>query len=103
MTKIIERQHQRRINGLSIPCFERRDGTQRTEWLGLDAEHEGPDASYGSIGRIYKYKWEGRVLATRRSDGEQRCFAVYKYGRTVEQAFAEARVWLVGSAQEQEA
>lgn len=82
----------RRINGQIIPCFERRDGVQRIEWVGSDGTS---DAQYGSI---TKSRHAQSVVATRPS-GETRTFAVFKYGCTTEQAFAAARIWLVGSAQ----
>lgn len=90
----IERTTTRRINELSVQCHEFRDGVQRHEWVGYV---EGEDAIYGAI---FTSRGVGRVTA-KRPNREERTWAVVQGSMTKDQAFATARIWLVGKAQEE--
>jgi len=87
MTKLIERTVTRKINNQPVACFERRDGVQRREFVGHDAETG--NACYGVVS---KDKWSKAVWAYRM--GGDRAFWS-THNATTEQAFAKARHWLL--------
>lgn len=82
---------ERTIAGRKVLCTVHRDGIQRREWVGVD---ESGSAQFGAIS---KSRWSPTVTAVTK-DGRTKEFVTSSRGPSVEQAFAEARRWLVTEA-----